>query len=299
MHGRGETTTGVRQRAEQAETVITAKLAEDFARAGGDPTLAADQARFGRTTATRLGALPGHGGYNKARGFNVEDADHLDAICAFFADAGISPLIEVWACDASARLGALLARAGFYAAEVNATLLAKPDSTHKADPDPNTDPNPDPAPAPDPAVDIREIPAAADDADDAAYLDTLFAGYELAGASAAAQRAMMAIEHRSPRLRRYLAFIDGHPAAAAALYVDAGQSYFAGAATVPACRRHGCQSALIRRRLADASALHGLRALRGNVVVTTAFGSPSQANLERLGFTVAHTRTLWRRLDAC
>jgi hypothetical protein len=31
-------------------------------------------------------------------------------------------------------------------------------------------------------------------------------------------------------------------------------------------------------------------------VVTTAFGSPSQANLQRFGFTIAHTRTLWRRL---
>jgi hypothetical protein len=33
-----------------------------------------------------------------------------------------------------------------------------------------------------------------------------------------------------------------------------------------------------------------------SVVVTTAFGSPSQANLQRLGFALVHTRALWRRL---
>jgi hypothetical protein len=99
---------------------------------------------------------------------------------------------------------------------------------------------------------------------------------------------MMAIEHRSPGLRRYLAYVDDQPAAAAALYTTPRNAYFAGAATIPAMRNRGCQSALIRRRLRDATA--------GQVVVTTAFGSPSQANLQRLGFTIEHTRTLWRRL---
>jgi hypothetical protein len=101
---------------------------------------------------------------------------------------------------------------------------------------------------------------------------------------------MMAIEHRSPRLRRYLAYASGRPAAAGGLYAAGRQCYLAGAATVPGLRGRGCQGALIRRRLRDAAAV------ADQVVVTTAFGSPSQANLERLGFAVVHTRTLWRRL---
>jgi len=56
-------------------------------------------------------------------------------------------------------------------------------------------------------------------------------------------------------------------------------------------RGRGCQSALIQRRRHDAAA-HA-----DSVVVTTAFGSPSQANLQRLGFSIVHTRTLWRLLD--
>lgn len=259
--------------ADEAETVITAKIDEDFAHAGTNPSLASARARFGRTTATRVGALPGHPAYNKARGFNSDDADYLDAICAFFTDAGLQPLIEVWAGDASALLGRRLARAGFYAAEVNATLQMPI--------------GPQQATTCDPAIAIREVTA--DDED--VYLDTLFQGYGLNTATASPQRTMMAIEHRSPRLRRYVAYVDGRPASAAALYTTQQGAYFAGAATLPAMRGRGGQTALIQRRLHDAAA----RAT--SVIVTVAFGSPSQANLCRLGFSIVHTRTLWRVLE--
>ena len=134
---------------------------------------------------------------------------------------------------------------------------------------------------------MREIGA---DEDDTVYLDTLFEGYGLGGDDARISRIMMAIEHRTPGLRRYLAYAGGRPAAAGGLYAAGRQCYLAGAATVPGLRGRGCQSALIRRRLRDAAAV------ADQVVVTTAFGSPSQANLERLGFSIVHTRTLWRRL---
>ncbi len=260
------------QVAYEAEKVIAAKVDEDFAQAATIPSLASARARFGRTAVTRLGALPGHPAYNKARGFNSDDVDHLDAICAFFTDAAHQPLIEVWAGDASATLGRRLARAGFYAAEVNVTLQM-PTGPHAAAPS-------------DPSIDVREVTSDDDDV----YLDTLFQGYGLSTA-ASPHRTMMAVEHRSPHLRRYVAYVDGQPAAAAALYATEQGAYFAGAATVPPMRGRGCQSALIQRRRHDAAAD------ADSVVVTTAFGSPSQANLQRLGFTIVHTRTLWRLLD--
>jgi len=58
--------TGMGQHADEAEMVITAKIDEDFASAVTDPSLAAANACFGHTTATRLAALPGHPAYNKA-----------------------------------------------------------------------------------------------------------------------------------------------------------------------------------------------------------------------------------------
>jgi hypothetical protein len=261
------------QRAAEAETVITSKISEDFARAARNRELGAAQARFGQVTATRLAALPGHAAYNKARGFSHEDGERLAEICDFFAAAAVPPVIEVWAGDASAALGQRLARAGFYAAEVNATLAAVAG-------------RPVPARGPGTEADVREVMAD----DDTVYLDTLSEGYGLGADESRLTRMMMAAEHRSPRLRRYLAYQDGRPAAAGGLYAAGRQCYRAGAATVPALRGRGSQSALIRRRLRDAaSAAHP-------VVVTTAFGSPSQANLERLGFAIVHTRTLWRRL---
>jgi hypothetical protein len=268
---------GMRQLADEAETVITAKIAEDFGRAVTDPSLAAATACFGRTTVTRLAALPGHSAYNKARGFNIDDVDHLPAICAFFVDAGLPPLIEVWAGDASATLGRRLGHAGFYAAEVNVTLQAEPGRCAST-----TAPGHG-------GIAVREM-AASDD--DTVYLDTLFQAYGLYADSVSIQQTMMAIEHRSPHLRRYLAYVDRQPAAAAALYTTPAGAYFSGAATVPAMRNRGCQSALIRRRLHDAAAT------AHPVVVTTAFGSPSQANLQRFGFHIVHTRSLWRPLAA-
>ena len=261
----------MRPHSDEVEMVVTAKIDDDFDRAIAAGALGAAKARFGHTTATRLGALPGYPAYNKARGFSHEDLAYLPAICGFFTDVGSSPLIEVWAGHASAALGEHLARAGFYAAEVNATLRTIACGSS--------------IPAPDSGIRIHELDTGEDDS---VYLETLFDGYGLSSRTASAQREMMAIEHRSPGLRRYLAYVDDQPAAAAALYTTPRNAYFAGAATIPAMRNRGCQSALIRRRLRDATA--------GQVVVTTAFGSPSQANLQRLGFTIEHTRTLWRRL---
>jgi hypothetical protein len=257
-----------------AETVISGKLSADFRRAAGHPGLGAAQARFGDTAATRLAAAPGHAAYNKARGFSVADSGRLAEIVAFFDRAGVPPVIEVWAGDAGADLGMSLARAGFYAAEVNATLAAAPGAP-AGGPDAEAEPE------------VRELAAGADDT---VYLDTLFEGYGLGEDEQRVSRAMMAIEHRTPGLRRYLAYAGGRPATAGGLYLAGGQAYLAGAATVPALRGRGGQGALIARRRRDAAAV------AGQVVVTTAFGSPSQANLERLGFRIVHTRALWRRL---
>lgn len=260
-----------------AEGVVTAKIAEDFGRAATVPSLGAATARFGRTTATRLAALPGHPAYNKARGFNLADIDHLPAICAFFTDAGVPPRIEVWAGDASPALGRHLAEAGFYAADINVTLQTEP--RRQA-----------PATAADrPGIELRELTTTDDDT---VYLDTLFRGYGLHAEPGSLPQTMMAIEHRIPRLRRYLAYVDDRPAAAGALYTTPEGAYLSGAATIPDMRNRGGQGALIRQRLHDAAAT------ARTVVVTTAFGSPSQANLQRHGFRIIHTRTLWRLLTA-
>jgi predicted acetyltransferase len=61
----------------------------------------------------------------------------------------------------------------------------------------------------------------------------------------------------------------------------------AGAATAPAHRRRGIQSALLATRLADATA-----AGCDVAVITTQPGSKSQRNAQRAGFDLLYTRAV-------
>lgn len=66
---------------------------------------------------------------------------------------------------------------------------------------------------------------------------------------------------------------------------------FSGAATVPAHRRQGVQSALLRARLVDAAAQG-----RDLAVVTTEPASKSQLNVQRAGFALLYSRAILRRV---
>lgn len=92
---------------------------------------------------------------------------------------------------------------------------------------------------------------------------------------------------RARDFRRYLARVDGEPAGSASLRLDGAIAQLCGAATLPAYRRRGVQTALLQRRLTDA-------AERGCTlaVVTTQPGSKSQANAQRRGFRVLYTRAV-------
>lgn len=86
---------------------------------------------------------------------------------------------------------------------------------------------------------------------------------------------------------RYLARRAGEPAGGASLRVGEGIALLCGAATLPAHRRHGVQSALLARRLA-AAAREGCDV----AVVTTQPGSKSQQNVQRQGFGLLYARAV-------
>jgi GNAT superfamily N-acetyltransferase len=81
-----------------------------------------------------------------------------------------------------------------------------------------------------------------------------------------------------------LAALDGEPAGAASLWVHEGVATLGGMTTVPAARGRGVQGALVRHRLAAATAAGCDLAL-----VTAAPGSVSERNLLRAGFVVLYT----------
>lgn len=263
--------------ARRAEDLITAKLRQDAAASEriapvpGGP-IRAEIGRWGRTVGMRVPALSELAPYNKARGVNEDDLRHLGAMTAFFTDAGIVPTLEVWAGDASDRLGATLARAGLYAGVVTATLH-RPLNPRLAEP-----------PSGAGHLAVEELGPADDGTE---YLATLVGGYGLTGARPE-RLAMLRAEHDPAAVRRYLVRVNGRPAAAAGLYAGPDGVLLSGAAALPEYRGRGCQTALIARRLADAARHADL------AVVTVARGSPSHANLERSGFRLTHTRTAWR-----
>ena len=92
----------------------------------------------------------------------------------------------------------------------------------------------------------------------------------------------------SPGWQLYLAYVDDRPASAAVLAVHEGLGYLATCATLPDLRRRGGQTALVRRRLADARAL-GCTLACGQA----AFASSSQHVMERAGMRLAYTKSLW------
>jgi GNAT superfamily N-acetyltransferase len=86
---------------------------------------------------------------------------------------------------------------------------------------------------------------------------------------------------------RYAALRDGVVAGGASVLLADGIAQLAGAATAPAHRRHGVQTALLAARLADAVA-----AGCDIAVVTTQPASRSQRNVQRRGFDLLYTRAV-------
>jgi ribosomal protein S18 acetylase RimI-like enzyme len=86
---------------------------------------------------------------------------------------------------------------------------------------------------------------------------------------------------------RYSAIRDGELAGGASFLVADGIAQMTGAATAPAHRRHGIQTALLTARLVDAAA-----AGCDVAVVTTQPGSKSQQNVQRRGFHLLYSRAI-------
>lgn len=142
-----------------------------------------------------------------------------------------------------------------------------------------------------PGVDVR--PSADDDFE--TWLDTLVEGFANPDTQGVASheefpRDVLADATRdmaAAGATRYVAMADGVVAGAASVRFADGIAQLTGAATAPAHRRRGVQTALLAARLVDAAA-----AGCDIAVVTTAPGSKSQENVQRRGFDLLYTRAI-------
>ncbi|MFB8005277.1 GNAT family N-acetyltransferase [Nocardia sp. NPDC056000] len=88
-------------------------------------------------------------------------------------------------------------------------------------------------------------------------------------------------------VQRYVAVHEEAIAGGASMRMSQGVAQLTGAATLPAHRRHGIQSALLSARLTEAAA-----AGCDIAVITTQPGSKSQQNAQRRGFSLLYTRAI-------
>jgi GNAT superfamily N-acetyltransferase len=103
----------------------------------------------------------------------------------------------------------------------------------------------------------------------------------------------MAVVTAVPGLALYLARRDGAVAGGGSVRISARLAQLSGASTLPAHRRRGVQSALLRARLLDAA-----RQGCDLAIVTTEPASKSQENVQRAGFVLLYSRAVLIRASA-
>lgn len=117
------------------------------------------------------------------------------------------------------------------------------------------------------------------------FLNVLLAGYEVDGVVAS----FLTAEHQLPVMQRFFVLEREAPIAAAAMTIHDDVAVLGGASTLPAHRRQGAQSRLLRHRLRVAAQAGCTLA-----VATARPESLSAANLRRAGFSI-HRRSAWTK----
>jgi hypothetical protein len=199
-----------------------------------------------------VGLRPGHEG-------------EIAPLLAWYREYGVTPKFEI----VPGMFNAELARHGFLPSAFHAALIGEPDC----------------AAAPDAAFDIEQV-ASAEAME--RYLDAYVAGWGTPEKDHAQFKSNVRPWREQPGWSLYLAQIGGRPAAAATLYIDDRVAYLADATTAPAFRGRGLQTALLRRRICDASAAGIDFVFSGAEPMGT-----SHRNMERAGLRLHFLRTNW------
>jgi GNAT superfamily N-acetyltransferase len=209
-------------------------------------------------------------------GFEPIDVSLLDAAEEAFASTATPVRIEL-ASLANPEVGALLTRRG-YVLQGFENVLAKS------------------LPAEEPSITEVSI-ARVVDSESAQWVDVLAASFAEPDTfdgpavdepvDRAALDAIFGQISEISGLVRYFGRRNNDVAGGAAMRIAEGMAQLCGAATLPAHRRRGVQTALLQHRLADAG-----RAGCDMAVVTTQPGSVSQQNVQRQGFELLYSRAI-------
>ena len=209
-------------------------------------------------------------GKNRVYGVGAADMEVLDDLLRFYRDDGLPCSLSVLHGEMTEGFFSRLASAGLWSAGSGALPAIVPDGC--ADDD-----------AP-PGVHIRRSGPEEKDL----YLDLFQQAFVGRGEADSEYRAIQWAEDALPGGARYIAEAEGKPVGMASFPIVDGVGYFGTGGVLPECRRRGIQTALIRRRLADAPGLGCDLALGGGGMNTITY-----RNFERAGLRLIPMGMQW------
>jgi len=248
------------------ETAYTLSRLQVVERIPGNPVGVAYRQLGDEVTAVMARHLP-H--FNNVTGLRPGLEHHIAPLVEWYREADAETKFEVVPGLYDEALGRELARLGYFQADFHTSLICEP----RVDAD-----------AGDTGVEQVTTAEVMED-----FLDAYIAGRQIPDGDGFKANVRPWIGE--PGWRLYLARVDGRPAAAGILYLLDGVGYCADAATDPDFRGRGLQSALLRRRIADAS-----RSGVDFVCSGADYLSTSHRNMERVGMRVQFVRAAWREL---
>jgi ribosomal protein S18 acetylase RimI-like enzyme len=222
--------------------------------------------RIDETAVALMSRLPS---FSRVIGLQAGHVHHIEPLVHWYREHAIKPTFEMVPGHYDASLGRELTRLGFLQSGFHVSLIGEPRRfDHTSD---------------DAKIELVATPQTMDD-----YLEAYVAGWGIADRDQAQFKANVRPWQQQPGWSLYLARIDGKPAAAATLFVENGVGYLADAATAPAMRNRGLQTALLKRRVSDACAAGADVVFSGAAPFST-----SHRNMERVGLRVQFARSLW------
>jgi hypothetical protein len=245
-----------------ADNNVTLSRLRSIAKIEGNPMGAAAR-EFGHVLATMMPKFPERW-WDRVGGLATGDEGLVDYILAWYHDARIGCMFDIVPPRSNELLLKTLAERGLFQSGFRSVLYGTPMSSQ---------------PTPDPKIRVTE------EGSSKLFLD-LAVGTGFIGVDQEIWREYARAQFSESRC--YIAFVNGEPAAHAVMQISNRTATFGFGATLERYRGHGCQLALLRARLADAS-----KAGCDLAIVQASPGSTSQRNIERVGMRVAFTKAIW------